>query len=85
MGNKRESRKCIACGKPLPPEARKDRIFCSRGCKGKAYRSDIQYVRPALGRSCIYNPVGVVCNPDASCQQCGWNPAVEEARKAVCQ
>jgi len=41
-------------------------------------------VTEAMRRTgCKYRPGGVLCKPkDHRCKLCGWNPAVEKARKA---
>ena len=71
--------KCAFCNKVF--ESRRDNhIFCSDRCAAAHQR---QRKKPIIDlpkeRQCVFNP-GVLCE-DNKCQNCGWNPAVEEKRK----
>ena len=71
---------CAVCGtKGLYRLRGKQRKYCSKECKRRA-----DNVRKGLGgrngTSCKYNEC-VACEIQR-CENCGWNPVVEERRKA---
>ena len=70
---------CAVCGaKAIDRGQRQHKIYCSESCCTKAYlRRNGQQQKIVI--SCRYNE-GVCCD-SMNCDNCGWNPVVEERRK----
>lgn len=70
--------KCEHCGKATVDNGHKqNKRFCSKNCC-TAHRYAIKGI--ATNKNpCKYNK-GVVCE-DYACENCGWNPLVDEKRK----
>ncbi len=69
---------CVICGeKGIDKSAEGNRKYCSKECANMArYHKR----RGIVENECKYNS-GVTC-ANEKCDKCGWNPAVEELRKA---
>ena len=69
---------CVVCGaKAIDRGSRQDAKCCSAKCNNR-YQYKKTYV-PKVYFPCEYN-AGVACT-EQKCNDCGWNPAVENMRK----
>ena len=68
---------CIECGaKAIDRGSRQDAKFCSTNCNSKNYKREQRKI--ARMNKCKYNE-WVLCDVE-SCENCGWNPKVQQAR-----
>lgn len=74
--------KCVVCGTKGVYEFRggTPKRYCSERCKG-IYTRIKNYGGCSTEINCKYNE-GVACEIQ-ECEKCGWNPVVEEQRKAA--
>lgn len=70
---------CIVCGnKAIDRGYRQAAKYCGEKCRNRArYYADIE-ARSAAS-ACMFNE-GVICYK-RNCENCGWNPVVDERRK----
>ena len=71
---------CVVCGKLAVSmqNGGKGQKYCSKACKAAGHRA-LNGGGGRIGLSCRYNEY-VACDLP-SCENCGWNPAVEKRRK----
>lgn len=68
---------CAHCGKVVKVKCKfQVQRFCNKSC-AVSYRNKLRL--GPKGESCIYEPVGVICERQV-CSKCGWNPEVAQAR-----
>ena len=73
---------CAECGKKaIDMSSTQTRKYCSEECATLAWRKSRGYVYTELKHHCTYNKE-VRCRVHA-CSKCGWNPEVEQKRKAA--
>lgn len=73
---------CAVCGKKaIDNSSTKTRKYCSEECAILAWRKSRGFVPTELEHHCTYNKE-VRCTVQA-CSKCGWNPKVEQRRKAA--
>lgn len=73
---------CIVCGKKIVDRRiYRNRKYCSETCAYHGYRKMHGIGREITTPSCIHNQA-IACESHR-CSRCGWNPEVEQKRKAA--
>ena len=73
-----EVKRCLACGTEIPKASKA--CYCNNKCYMAAYYRRHNPRKELSGECLCYYNIEVLCT-DRQCENCGWNPIVEQRRR----